>query len=353
MSNRDIITEKLPTTKTGKRMLRRVSPIYSRSYVAKNIFEAIGIEWEQVWEYLQNVREQGFVCKCTLGFGIDAWEDRYSIPHNYDLDLQTRRDNIRMRRVVKYPLNPKRFEMLAEEASGIDINVDETFDYGVVGIEFDIDNDLSKIPYMFRVLRQEKPSHLSLKIVADILQSMAPSHEQFRNYPNMLDGSHLLNGAITLSGYRVERFLGYHDGYINENALDSTTYGQGLDIVLHYDFLHDRNFIANRLNSHNMLTGKKKLNYGESKKIVEHDVVLMKGVPIEQYIITKLPELLDGRHIMDGSFAMNSEHYEKYPVEHTAIATILRMPTMLDGKHIADGSFVMNSEPYEIGGYVL
>ena len=324
MSNKDIITEKLPTTKTGKRMLRRVSPIYSRSYVAKNIFEVIGIEWEQVWEYLQSVREQGFVCKCTWGFGIDAWEDRYSIPHNYDLDLQTRRDNIRMRRVVKYPLNPKRFEMFAEEASGIDINVDETFDYGVVAIEFDIDNDLSKIPYMFKVLRQEKPSHLSLKMVADVFQSMAPSHEPFRNYPNLLDGSHLLNGAITLSGYSIERFLGFHDGYLNQNAFDSTSHGHGLDIVLHYDFQHDRTLVWNRLNSYNRLGGQKKLNYGESKKLITHDVVFMKGIVAEQHLM-----------------------------EHTATASIMKLPTLLDGNHVMDGSFVMNSEPYEIGGYVL
>ena len=43
---RGIDLEHFPTSKTAQRMLSRVSPIYSRSYVGKWLYQVMGLEME-------------------------------------------------------------------------------------------------------------------------------------------------------------------------------------------------------------------------------------------------------------------------------------------------------------------
>lgn len=321
--SKTLITEKLPTSKTAKRMIRRVSPIYSKSYVAKNLFQVMGDEWDDVWKFLQLVREQGFACTCTWGFGIDAWEDRYSIKHNYDLDLQTRRDNIRIKRTRRMPLNPKVFEDMAKDLSKIEIDVDETVDYGVIGVGFDVDNDLSLLPYMFRELKKIKPSHLTMKAISAVNHNIQLKH--------VLDG--------------------YHLAVLDEKVWETPSAAHAFGAKHVTDFVQEYKLVPNRLNSKHRLNGKIILSNGKIERLITHNV---DGKHVAVFVQRGkfIPNRLNSEYMVNGDIALSGGTQEK-TVEHTGSITLKKYPTRLNSFQKLNSNVSLTDKVYDIGRYGL
>lgn len=62
--------ENFPTSPAAKRMIKTVSPIYDKSYVAKWIFQVMGLEIDEAWQFIEELRLQAFPETATVGNNI-------------------------------------------------------------------------------------------------------------------------------------------------------------------------------------------------------------------------------------------------------------------------------------------
>lgn len=159
MSKFDI--ERFPTSESAKKMLRRVSPIYGNSYVGKWLYQVMGLEWDEASAIIKSLRDQNFTQKVT--WGIEYQEYKYSIEPDDSLSLEERRARLYRRKTEKYPLNPRRCELYFENGWGMVVDVDETYDYGIIKLSF-VSQILNTVVEAIKDFRRIKPSHLSLKL---------------------------------------------------------------------------------------------------------------------------------------------------------------------------------------------
>ena len=164
MSDFDI--DRFPTSETAKRMLSRVSPIYQKAYVAKWLYQVMGIELDDVEKRFEELRDQRFAD--TVTWGIEYLEYKYSITPDTSLSLSERRSRIKRKLRKRAPLNPWRFEKLIYDAFGVKIIVDETKENGVLHVSIPrIDESLSDPNLMIKEMRRIKPAHLQYVITLE------------------------------------------------------------------------------------------------------------------------------------------------------------------------------------------
>lgn len=151
--------ENLPSTKTGKRMLKRVSPIYDNSIFMKMFYEGVGSEFDKVRAYFETLREQSF--PHSVDWAIEYQEHKYSIIPDKTLTLEQRRERLKIKLESKRPLNPAILEKYIADNYGEDVYLGES-EPGFITIDFD---HFDKIPKFLTWLLNEKPAHLMIKVV--------------------------------------------------------------------------------------------------------------------------------------------------------------------------------------------
>ena len=151
--------ENLPSSKTGKRMLKRVSPIYDQSIFMKMFYEGVGSEFDKVRAYFETLREQSF--PHSVDWAIEYQEHKYSITPDKTLTLQERRDRLKIKLQSKRPLNPAILEKYIAENYGEEVYLGES-EPGYITVELE---HFEKIPKFIKWLLNEKPAHLMIKIL--------------------------------------------------------------------------------------------------------------------------------------------------------------------------------------------
>jgi hypothetical protein len=154
----------VPTTETGKRMLASVSPIYSKAYTAKWLFEVMGMEMEEARTYIAELRLQAHPKTAT--WGLFYWEMRYHIPIDNSLPIEDRRQKVMSKRWKYAPMNPARLEEYINRASGRAAVVTEYNDE--YRIEVAIDGVGGALEYeKIELVRTAKPSHIAMQIILE------------------------------------------------------------------------------------------------------------------------------------------------------------------------------------------
>lgn len=164
MSKFDI--EKFPESKTAKRMIHRVSPIYDNSYVGKWLYEVMGREFDEARDLVLSLRDQIFTG--TVTWGIEYQEDKYSLDHDTSLTLEERRARLYRRKRFHSPLSPWYIENYIKQSWGITVDIDETYDNGIILMTIPFIKPEDKLTKMYKDIRKIKPSHLSLKVLHQI-----------------------------------------------------------------------------------------------------------------------------------------------------------------------------------------
>lgn len=150
-----------PVSEAGKRMLRRVSPIYDNSYFIKNLYQAMGVEWDEARELVLSLRDQIFARTVTWGIGYQ--EHKYSIVPDESLSLDERRARLIRRAQQKFPLNPGILEQYIRNGWDIVVDVDETVAPGYLWLSI-LNDPTQGVAEMIKDVRRIKPSHLVLMI---------------------------------------------------------------------------------------------------------------------------------------------------------------------------------------------
>jgi hypothetical protein len=155
----------VPTTETGKRMLASVSPIYDRSYVARWLFEVMGIEMEEARQYIEELRLQAHPKTAT--WGLFYWEMRYHIPIDESLPIEDRRQKVMSKRWKYAPMNPARMEEYINRASGRTAIVTEYNDEYRIEITISRDEGVLEYDKIVELVRTAKPSHIAIQIILE------------------------------------------------------------------------------------------------------------------------------------------------------------------------------------------
>lgn len=150
----------LPNSTTGKRMLKRISPIYGNSIFMKMFVDAEGQEYQAIREYFESLRDQFHTPSVT--WAIEAQERRYSVVPNNELTLEERRARLRIKLETKRPLNPAILEKYARDNYGIDVYLDEVSEPGYITLTIE---DYSKAERFIKWLTVEKPAHLMIHVI--------------------------------------------------------------------------------------------------------------------------------------------------------------------------------------------
>lgn len=161
--------DKFPTSEAAKRMLKRVAPVYGSSYFLKNLYQAMGLEWDEARELVLGLRDQLFTE--TVTWGIEYQEHKYSITPDESLSLEERRARLKRRTQQKFPLSPGILEQYIKNGWGLDVDVDETVAPGYIKLVFD-DGITESIGDAIAEIRKIKPSHLSLHAALEISKEL-------------------------------------------------------------------------------------------------------------------------------------------------------------------------------------
>ena len=162
--------ENFPTSPAAKRMLKTVSPIYDKSYVAKWIFQVMGLELDEAWKFIEELRLQAFPETAT--WGIKYWEQRYNIPPDESLSIEERRQRVIIKRGKRSPMNPARIERIVRDVTGREAIVTE--ENGTYTFHISILPGESTVDYqeLIDTIKSVKPSHLAFKVLFETDVSM-------------------------------------------------------------------------------------------------------------------------------------------------------------------------------------
>jgi len=155
----------VPTTETGKRMLASVSPIYSKAYTAKWLFEVMGMEMEEARTYIAELRLQAHPKTAT--WGLFYWEMRYHIPIDNSLPIEDRRQKVMSKRWKYAPMNPARLEEYINRASGRAAVVTEHNDEYRIEVAIDGVGGALEYEKIIELVRTAKPSHIAMQIILE------------------------------------------------------------------------------------------------------------------------------------------------------------------------------------------
>lgn len=200
--------DNFPTRKAAIEMMSMISPIYSRSYVAKWIFEVIGLSFTLAEDTVDEFQQEEFPITCT--WTIDYWEDMYSIPHDYSLTIEQRRDNLCRRIYSRNPMNPARICQLVLDDTGVTMDIEENVDLNMFGIVITGGPPPDVLQKVFGIVCEVKQSHIGFRtsIVCDMgteeLKTGCFIREHIKRYP---------------ISYTIEDPDACGDWYVDENEI--------------------------------------------------------------------------------------------------------------------------------------
>lgn len=162
MADKLVDIELFPYSKTAKRMLGRVSPIYDKSFIGKWLFEVMGLELDDVGMLVESLRKQCYLEQCT--WAMRYWEERYGLPVDESKDLEVRRAAVIDKRGHRVSLTPATLEDILGSLTKRDVAVVEN--NGQYKFKIQIGEGEALVDY-FAVIKKVntvKPSHLSYLI---------------------------------------------------------------------------------------------------------------------------------------------------------------------------------------------
>lgn len=155
-------------SESGRQMLEWVSPIYENSYVGLWLFEAIGREYDKLWDIVNTFALQLFPDSVT--WAIELWERRYGITPPPGETLQNRRVAIVQKRQTHLPISPYRLEQVAEMITGNPAQVEDHVGPYTFGVFVTTDSQKT-LREVRDAIRRLKPSHMSFEMTDFITAS--------------------------------------------------------------------------------------------------------------------------------------------------------------------------------------
>lgn len=152
--------DNFPTRRAAKEMMEMISPIYDSSYVMKWIMEVMGKPLSKAEDIVDQLVREAFPETCT--WTIDYWEDSYNIPHNKNLTLQERRNQLISKLNYRRPMNPARICQLIAVITKTTVELIENVDKNT--FEINILQDDADVTAVQNLINKIKQSHLTCNL---------------------------------------------------------------------------------------------------------------------------------------------------------------------------------------------
>lgn len=118
------LIQEIVQSESGKEILDRSSPIYANAKIALMIFEALGIELDEIKQWGAEVAKQNVPQTAT--FALDYYEQNYKLPYDPNMSLQKRRERIISKMRDRAPMNPYRLANIASvSAANAEVSIEE------------------------------------------------------------------------------------------------------------------------------------------------------------------------------------------------------------------------------------
>lgn len=168
----DMLRGTIITSKCADRMLRRVSPIYDNSYVGLWIFEAIGREYDKLWEIVDTFAGQ--MHPSTATWALELWEQRYGITPSAGQTEAERRRVVASARGLPNSFTPAALENLLANLTGSTVFCDDCVGPYTFGVCFETAENQPELDYALlkSTINKHKPSHLSYEIYFQCSESV-------------------------------------------------------------------------------------------------------------------------------------------------------------------------------------
>lgn len=172
----------------AKDAVDKISGIYGKAYYVLWLFQVIGIEFDFIESFVQDLKEKQLTVESATWM-LDYYEKCYGIETNKDLSYEERRARIMLKNNAG-PLNPDRIAFVIKTLTGRDVNVIERIAPNT--FEIDIENGSSEadVDKIFEVANQIKQAHTIFKVVFDssINVAIRASPKSYKFSYNMTSG---------------------------------------------------------------------------------------------------------------------------------------------------------------------
>ncbi|MBQ9720312.1 MAG: DUF2313 domain-containing protein [Oscillospiraceae bacterium] len=283
--------ERFPTSESAKRMISYVSEeFYERAYVAKWLYQVMGLEWDDVWTVVETLPEQAFPETAT--WGLMYHEMKWGLPVRENLDYEERRRRIYQKRDLRAPMVPWRLEWYLRNATGHNIRIEDIHEEHLYGWT-------PPHPNVFKVYITDVEGTANTALLRARLNALKQSHTTYTVQERV---------SMEIDQSELERIEAFR--MILHMAVDFWA----LPIFLDGSYLLDRSTLLGADKRYDLIPGLR-LGY---KLPRSPETVIMPGVKLGSRIETeerigkagmKLATeadfwrrfLLDGSHMLDGS----------------------------------------------------
>lgn len=153
-------------------MLQMVTAhFYDYSRIGLSIFEAIGLEWDEMAQWARGLQGEIFPQTCTWSIAI--WEERFGITPDDRLSLETRRKNLMMKEQYRAPINPEAIRRVVAILSGSeDVEVHDFIAPYTFEIVVNHTENLQNMTDIWWYIYKMKPSHLSFRLYFNLISTV-------------------------------------------------------------------------------------------------------------------------------------------------------------------------------------
>ena len=216
------LMEKILTSKSGNRMIQRVTPKYGDGYVALWLFQILGLSNDTVAAMVDDFELQ--IVPQTATWSLPWWERSMGLPVDESLSTEERRLRIIEKRRQREPMNPARIEQIVSAlAGGADVKMNEYAGKNRFTLHIDDIPSEDIIIQIQRRLKQIKQSHRTFNLQFETNETMDTSvlycgtwlmlESGYEDFPIMIEPNTSENMPEAVIYYNVGYMsdMGYED----------------------------------------------------------------------------------------------------------------------------------------------
>lgn len=152
------LMQNIVTSPEALKALGRVSPIYGNGYVALWLYQAIGLQMDEVRQWAEEIALQ--TNPQTATWSIPMWEESLGVVSEPTWTLERRRQNVMNKKLVRAPMNPAKLAKLVTVSAGANAKIKEYtgknhFTVYISSVPSMVNEELVR-----KDLDRTKPSHL-------------------------------------------------------------------------------------------------------------------------------------------------------------------------------------------------
>ncbi len=166
--------ERFPTSETAQQMLEYVTKgWYDRAYVAKWLYQVMGLTMDQVKTVYDELPNQFFVGTATWGLGYH--EQKYGLPIRTELSYEERRKLIYQRERSRMPITPFNLEYMIRRQLGYEAVVSDIHDTGALEGETLVHPN----QFLVAILEKDKNTEIHYDAIESLVDKVKQSHTTY------------------------------------------------------------------------------------------------------------------------------------------------------------------------------